>query len=54
MDKSGWVIIYRPGGATYQMLDLNPASSGSLRKRVVKGALKTFLTAAQVYWWIKG
>ena len=51
--QSGWVIVYVPGGDIYQMLD--PCTpKNSLRKRILKGGIKTLLTCVQLYWWIKG
>ena len=53
--QSGWVIVYVPGGNIYQMLDdtLMGTKKQSLRRRILSGSLKTLLTCAQLYWWIK-
>ena len=48
--KSGWVIVYLPGGDVYQMLDGAPPGRQSFKKR----AIKTILTCVQLYWWLKG
>ena len=50
----GWVIVYLPGGDIYQLVD--PGSDNkkkTVMQRVLRNSLKTFLTAAQLYWWIK-
>ena len=53
--QSGWVIVYVPGGNIYQLLDPgNGTGKTSLKKRILKGGIKTFLTCVQLYWWIKG
>ena len=54
--QSGWVIIYVPGGDIYQLLDPypGPMQKKSLKKRVIKGTIKTLITCAQLYWWIRG
>ena len=53
--QSGWVIVYVPGGDIYQMLDPGGTpGKTSLRKRILKGGIKTLLTCVQLYWWIKG
>ena len=53
--QSGWVIVYVPGGDIYQLVDPGlPTASKSLQRRIVKGAVKTFLVCTQLYWWIKG
>ena len=54
--ESGWVIIYVPGGDIYQLLDpcAGPMLKKSLKKRVIKGTIKTLITCAQLYWWIRG
>ena len=52
--QSGWVIVYVPGGNIYQLLDYgSPTEKTSLKSRLIKGSLKTFLTCVQLYWWIK-
>ena len=51
--QSGWVIVYVPGGNIYQMLDVGGSEKQSLRRRILSGSLKTFLTCAQIYWWFK-
>ena len=50
--QSGWVIVYLPGGDIYQLLAPEPGKA-SIKKRVIKGAIKTILTCAQLYWWIR-
>ena len=53
--QSGWVIVYVPGGDIYQMLD--PGGSfpkTSLKRRFLRGGIKTVLTCVQLYWWISG
>ena len=53
--QSGWVIVYVPGGDIYQMLD--PGGSfpkTSLKRRFLRGGIKTVLTCVQLYWWIRG
>ena len=54
--QSGWVIIYVPGGDIYQLLDAypGPAQKNDFKKRVIKGTIKTLITCAQLYWWIRG
>jgi len=52
--QSGWVIVYVPGGDIYQILDPYPGpEKKSLKKRVIKGTIKTILTCAQLYWWLQ-
>ena len=53
--QSGWVIVYVPGGDIYQILDPypGPVQKKSLKKRVIKGTIKTILTCAQLYWWLQ-
>ena len=51
---NGWVIVYFPGGDVYDMFDEDyPTKSPSFRKRLVRRGVKTFLAAAQLYWWFK-
>jgi hypothetical protein len=51
----GWVIVYVPGGDIYQLLDPTPGKpQGALTRRILKGGIKTLLTCAQLYWWLKG
>ena len=50
---NGWVIVYLPGGDIYQILDTCPTGKGTTLHKVIKNSIKTFLTAAQLYWWIK-
>jgi hypothetical protein len=50
--QSGWVIVYVPGGNIYQMLDVG-SEKQSLRRRILNGSFKTFLTCVQIYWWLK-
>ena len=54
MMQSGWVIVYVPGGDIYQMFDSTMGSKQSVRKRILKGTVKTVLTCVQLWWWIKG
>ena len=51
---NGWVIVYLPGGAVYDMLEA-PQKPGkkSFHKRLLRRGIKTFLAVAQLYWWIK-
>ena len=51
---NGWVIVYLPGGDVYDMFDeaYSPVKS-SFRKRLLRGGVKTFLAAAQLYWWLR-
>ena len=51
--QSGWVIVYVPGGDIYQLLDSGTGKT-SLKKRILKGGIKTLLTCVQLYWWIRG
>ena len=64
--QSGWVIVYVPGGNIYQMLapaalgqvgsahlDVGVAGKQSLKQRILRGSVKTFLTCVQLYWWFK-
>jgi len=53
--QSGWVIVYLPGGDIYQLLAPSDSEPGktSINKRILKGAVKTFLTCVQLYWWIR-
>ena len=50
----GWVIVYVPGGDIYQLLDPggSPAQK-TLTQKIIKHSIKTFLTCAQLYWWIR-
>ena len=50
----GWVIVYFPGGDVYQIFDGAPDQKTSLAHRIAKRSVKTLLTAAQLYWWLKG
>ena len=53
---NGWVIVYLPGGDVYQLVDPGSAwgnKKKTVMQRVLRNSLKTFLTAAQLYWWIK-
>ena len=50
---NGWVIIYLPGGDLYDMLDMTPLKRTPFRKRLLKGGVKTFLAAAQLWWWLR-
>ena len=52
--QSGWVIVYVPGGDVYQMLDSSPTGKTSLKRRILKGGVKTVLACVQLYWWLKG
>jgi hypothetical protein len=49
---NGWVIVYLPGGDVYDMLDTS-SSTTSLRKRLIRKGIKTFLVAIQLWWWVK-
>ena len=50
---NGWVIVYMPGGIVYDMFDDSPGKKTSLRKRLLRSGVKTFLAVAQLYWWLK-
>ena len=50
---NGWVIVYLPGGDVYDMFDDSPVKKRSFRSRVMRGGVKTFLAAAQLYWWLR-
>ena len=51
---NGWVIVYLPGGDIYDMLDEGAVvKKRSFRSRVMRGGVKTFLAAAQLYWWLR-
>mgnify|MGYP003711568993 CR=1 FL=1 len=51
--QSGWVIVYVPGGNIYQMLE-GPGKTGqTIKQRIVRSGIKTFLAAAQLYYWLK-
>ena len=55
-NMNGWVIVYLPGGDIYQLVDPGSAwgnKKKTVMQRVLRNSLKTFLTAAQLYWWIK-
>ena len=49
----GWVIVYVPGGTIYQMLDETQEQKTSIKGRILRGSVKTFLACAQLYWWLK-
>ena len=49
----GWVIVYLPGGDIYQLASGPPAKMPFAHK-VLRRSVKTLLTCAQVYWWLKG
>ena len=50
----GWVIVYMPGGDVYQLFDPGgPSKSESLRRRILRNGVRTFLTCAQIYWWVR-
>ena len=51
---NGWVIVYLPGGDVYQMLDASGTGKQSLGKRILRHGVKAAITAAQIYWWIRG
>ena len=46
-----WVIVYVPGGDIYQALE--PPEKSTLSRRLLHRSIKTLLTCAQLYWWIK-
>jgi hypothetical protein len=48
-----WVIVYVPGSNIYQMLDECPLKKEPMRHRIIKGSVRTFLTCAQLWWWLK-
>ena len=48
-----WVIIVMPGGDIYDMYSEKPMSRPSLKSRLLRGGLKTFLAAAQVWFWMR-
>ena len=47
---NGWVIVYRPGGDIYQMIDggLRPPRA---RTNAIKKGFNILLTCVQVYYW---
>ena len=47
--QSGWVIVYVPGGNVYQMLE-GPIKNKTI---IIRTGIKTFLAAAQLYYWLK-
>jgi hypothetical protein len=51
--EMNWVIIVMPGGDTYDMYSETPMSRPSLKSRLLRGGLKTFLAAAQVWFWMR-
>ena len=52
--QSGWVIVYVPGGNIYQMLEGPSSFAGlTIKQRVIRSGIKTFLAAAQLYYWLK-
>ena len=48
-----WVIIVLPGGDSYEMYSEMPTTKPSFRRRLLKGGLKTFLAAAQLWYWVR-
>jgi hypothetical protein len=50
--QSGWVIVYVPGGNIYQMLE-GPGKAQTIKQRIIRSGIKTFLAAAQLYYWLK-
>ena len=50
--QSGWVIVYVPGGNIYQMLD-GPIKNKTIKQKIIRTGIKTFLAAAQLYYWLK-
>lgn len=50
---NGWVIIYLPGGDIYDMLDETLPPKSSFQKRLMRRGVKTFLAAAQLWWWMR-
>lgn len=50
---NGWVIVFMPGEVVYDMYDETPFPKNSLKRRLVKGGLKTFLAAAQLWYWFR-
>ena len=52
--QSGWVIVYVPGGNIYQMLEGPAKQAGqTIKQRIIRSGIKTFLAAAQLYYWLK-
>ena len=52
--QSGWVIVYVPGGNIYQMLEgPGKGAKSSMRQRIIRSGIKTFLAAAQLYYWLR-
>ena len=47
---NGWVIVYRPGGDIYQMIDGIPPHT---RTSAIKKGFNILLTCVQVYYWFK-
>ena len=51
--QSGWVIVYVPGG-NIQMLEGPAKQAGqTIKQRIIRSGIKTFLAAAQLYYWLK-
>ena len=50
-----WVIVVMPGGDIYDMYSEKPSGhvAPSLRRRLLKGGLKTMFAAAQLWYWIR-
>ena len=52
--QSGWVIVYVPRGNIYQMLEGPAKQAGqTIKQRIVRSGIKTFLAAAQLYYWLR-
>lgn len=50
----GWVIVYMPGSDIYQLFDpVGPMGKKTLTNRILQNGFKTFLTCAQLYWWLR-
>jgi hypothetical protein len=49
--QSGWVIVYIPGDV-YQMLE-GPIKNKTIKQKIIRTGIKTFLAAAQLYYWLK-
>ena len=49
---NGWVIVIRPGGDLYQILDTS-LQQPTVRNRLLRFTLKTIFAGSQLYFWLK-
>ena len=49
---NGWIIVYMPGGDVYEMFD-DVLPESTFKKRLLRTGIRTFLAAAQLWWWVK-